>query len=170
MNLKKNLVLLGMMASGKSTIGALISKRLGLKFYDIDQIIEKEMDMSIADIFEKKSEFFFRSLEEKTILKILQNKNCIISLGGGAFLNEKVRKEIIMKHVSFWLNCSNKILLGRIRKNKKRPVANKLTDKELIEIINERRKNYMMANFKINCDKLSKTRIVENILKLNETV
>ena len=170
MNVKKNLVLLGMMASGKSTVGALLSKKLDLKFYDIDKMIEEEMRMTIAEIFDQKSEIFFRSLEEKIVLKILQNENSIVSLGGGAFFNEKIRKEIIMNHVSFWLNCSNKTLLNRIRKNKKRPLANKLTDNELIELINKRKKIYTKANFKINCDQLSKQQIVVNILKSYETI
>ena len=67
MESKKNLVLLGMMASGKSTIGNLVSKKLGLKFYDTDKIIEKEMNMTISQIFTAKSEIFFRSLEETFI-------------------------------------------------------------------------------------------------------
>ena len=170
MDSKKNLVLLGMMASGKSTIGALVSKKLGLKFYDIDKIIEKEMGMTIAEIFDNRSEIFFRSLEEKIVLKTLQNKNCLISLGGGAFFNEKIRKEIIMNHASFWLDCSNKTLLNRIRKNNKRPLANKLTNKELLELITKRKKNYIKANFKINCDKFSKMEIVKNISELYETI
>jgi len=170
MNSKKNLVLLGMMASGKSTIGALLSKKLGLKFFDIDKIIEKEMQMTIAQIFDKKSEVFFRNLEENTILKTLQNNNSIISLGGGAFFNDKVRKEVIMNHVSFWLDCSDKTLLKRIRNNTKRPIANKLTDKELIELIKKRKKIYVKAKFKINCDKLSKQQIVANIMKSYETI
>ena len=170
MDSKKNLVLLGMMASGKSTVGALVSKKLGLMFYDIDKMIEKEMHMSIAEIFDTKSEIFFRSLEEKIVLKTLKNQNSIISLGGGTFLNKKIRKEIIMNHVSFWLDCSNKTLLNRIRRNKKRPLANKLTNKKLIELIIKRKKNYAKANFKINCDKLSKQQVVESILKSYETI
>ena len=166
MNLKKNLVLLGMMASGKSTIGALLSNKLQLNFYDIDKMIEKKMHMTIAEIFNNKGEEKFRSLEEKTTLKTLQNKNCVVSLGGGAFFNEKVRKEIIMNHISIWLNCSSKTLLSRIRKNKKRPLANKLTNNGLIELIEKRKNIYTKANFKINCDKLSKQEIVESILKL----
>ena len=70
MDSKKNLVILGQMAVGKSTIGALIAKKLGLKFYDTDKIIENEVNMSVAEIFEKKSENFFRSLEQKLVLKI----------------------------------------------------------------------------------------------------
>ncbi len=170
MESKKNLVLLGMMASGKSTIGILVSKKLGIKFYDIDKIIEKETNMTISQIFLEKGEDFFRSLEEKTVFKILKNKRAVISLGGGAFSNEKLRKEVISNHISFWLDCSNKTLLNRIRKNKRRPIANKLTNKELIELIIKRKKNYIKANFRIDCDKLSKIQTVNNIAKLYETI
>ena len=69
MESKENIVFLGMMGSGKTSIGLLISKKLNLQFYDIDQIIEKELEMSISDIFEKKGEKFFRDIEEKTTLK-----------------------------------------------------------------------------------------------------
>ena len=170
MDSKKNLVLLGMMASGKSTIGALISKKLGIKFYDIDKIIEIEMNMTVYEIFTKKGESFFRSIEEKIVLRTLKNKNCIISLGGGAFSNEKIRKEIIANHISFWLDCNNKILLNRIRKNKRRPLANKLTNTELIQLIIKRKKNYKKANFKINCDKLNKYQIVDSIIRSYEKI
>ena len=168
MNSKKTLVLLGMMAS-KSTIGSLVSKKLGLMFFDIDKIIERELGMRITEVFEKKSEVFFRSLEEKIVIKTLQNKNSVISLGGGAFLNEKIKNEVISNHVSFWLDCSNKTLLKRIRKNKKRTIDNKFYNKKIKEIINKRKKIYSKKNFKINCDKLTKKQIVENILKLYET-
>ena len=170
MDSKKNLVLLGMMASGKSTIGVSLSKKLGFKFYDIDKIIEKEMQMTVADIFHQKSESFFRSLEEKTVLKVLQNKRSVISLGGGAFFNDKIRKEIIINHVSFWLNWSSKTLVNRIRKSAKRPIANKLTNKELINLIYKRKKIYTKARFKINCDKLSKQQILLNIQRAYETI
>ena len=73
MKLKKNLVLLGMMGSGKSTIGRLISKRLmDQKFIDIDDIIEEETNMKISEIFLKKGENFFRNLEEKITLKLIR--------------------------------------------------------------------------------------------------
>ena len=157
------------MAVGKSTIGALVAKKLGLKFYDTDKIIENEAKMSVAEIFEKRSENFFRSLEEKIILKNLQSDKSIISLGGGAFLNEKIRKEIIENHVSFWLDCNDKTLIRRIRNNKKRPIANKLNNQELIELIGKRRKIYKKAKFKIKCDKLTKIEVVNNILELYET-
>ena len=74
MESKENIVFLGMMGSGKSSIGLVVSKKLNLQFYDIDQIIEKDLGMSISEIFQKKGEKFFRDIEEKTTLKILKKK------------------------------------------------------------------------------------------------
>ena len=168
MKSKKNLVLVGMMGSGKSTIGSLISKKLNLKFIDIDNVLENEAKMKISEIFEKKGENFFRNLEEKITLKLLRSTNNIISLGGGSFINEKIRKEILVNNFSFWLNCDAKTLLKRIKKNKKRPVAFNLNDSEILELIEIRTKIYSKAQFKINCHKLKKTEIVEQILKIYE--
>ncbi len=168
MKSKKNLVLVGMMGSGKSTIGSLISKKLNLKFIDIDNVLENEAKMKISEIFEKKGENFFRNLEEKITLKLLRSTNNIISLGGGSFINEKIRKEILLNNFSFWLNCDAKTLLKRIKKNKKRPVAFNLNNNEILELIEKRRKIYSKAQFKINCHKLKKTEIVNKILKIYE--
>ena len=99
MNLKKNLVFLGMMGSGKSSIGHLVSKKLKLKFIDIDNLIEEEAGMKISDIFKKKGEEHFRNLEEKITLKNLTNIRNVISLGGGGFLNDKIRKEVFKNYL-----------------------------------------------------------------------
>ena len=168
MKSKKNLVLLGMMGSGKSTIGSLISKKLNLKFIDIDNVLENEAKMKISEIFEKKGENFFRNLEEKITIKLLNTSNNIISLGGGSFMNEKIRKEIITNHFSIWLNWDIPTLLNRIKKSKKRPIAFSLNDNELIELIAKRSKIYSKAKIKINCHKLTKTEIVKKILKIHE--
>ena len=95
MDLNKNIVLLGMMGSGKSTIGYLLSKNINLNFLDVDKFIEKETGLKIYDIFQKKGEDYFRNLEEKITLKFLKGKGKIISLGGGGFLNKNIRKEIL---------------------------------------------------------------------------
>jgi len=168
MKLKKNLVLLGMMGSGKSTLGSLISKKLNIKFIDIDNIIEKDTNMKIAEIFEKKGENFFRNLEEEITIKLLNTSNNIIALGGGGFINEKIRKEVITNHFSIWLNWDIPTLLNRIKKNRKRPIAFNLSNNELIELITKRSKIYSKAKFKINCHRLTKTEIIMKILKLYE--
>ena len=91
MKLNKNLILIGNMASGKSTIGQLLAKKLNLKFFDTDFIVEKKAKMKIFEIFEKKGESAFRDLEREITLNLLNKNNCIISLGGGAFINETIR-------------------------------------------------------------------------------
>ena len=172
MDLNKNIVLLGMMASGKSTIGYLLSKSIKLKFFDVDTIIEKKTGLKINNIFEIKGEVYFRNLEEKITLKLLKNKRNIISLGGGGFLNEKIRKEILKNHISFWLNWKNSTIvsriLNRIHRSKKRPIAFKLSENDLTKLINHRSKIYSEANFKINCENLTKNMIVSQIVDLYE--
>ena len=168
MESKENIVFLGMMGSGKTSIGLLISKKLNLKFYDIDQIIEKKLAMSISDIFEKKGEKFFRDFEEKTTLKILKKKRAVISLGGGAFINRKVREEILKNHFSFWLNWNSKTLIQRIQKNTKRPIALKSSFDELIDLIRKRSLVYSKSKYKINCEQLSKNEIVNKVTNIYE--
>jgi len=168
MDLNKNIVLLGMMGSGKSTIGYLLSKNINLNFLDVDKFIEKETDLKIYDIFQKKGEVYFRNLEEKTTLKLLKGKGKIISLGGGGFLNKNIRKEILKNHISFWLNWKNSTIINRILKSKKRPVAFNSSENNLKRLINERSNIYAEANFKINCETLTKKMIVKNILELYE--
>ena len=168
MDLNKNIVLLGMMGSGKSTIGYLLSKNINFNFLDIDKFIEKEMGLKIYDIFQKKGEIYFRNLEEKITLKFLKSKGKIISLGGGAFLNKNIRKEILKNHISFWLSWNNSTIIKRILKSKKRPIAFISSENNLKKLINERSNIYSEAKFKINCETLTKNMIVKNIIELYE--
>jgi shikimate kinase len=168
MNLNKNLVFLGMMGSGKSSIGNLVSKKLNLPFIDVDNLIVKNVGMSISEIFEKKGEDYFRNLEETITLKSLKKIKNVVSLGGGGFINTKIRKEILANHFSFWLNWDESTLIKRIKGSKKRPLAFRSTDKEIRAIIKDRSKIYTNAQFKINCNKLSKIEIVRKIIKIYE--
>ena len=169
MKSKENLVFLGMMGSGKSSIGSLIAKKLKLDFVDIDKEIENELGMSIRKIFETKGENYFRKFEEKVTLKKLKLNTTVISLGGGAFTNKDIRKEVIKNHLSFWLNWNYEILLNRIKNSKKRPIAFNATDNELIDLIKKRSNIYSKALYEIKCDNLSKNEITKNILKIYET-
>ena len=168
MNLNKNIVLLGMMGSGKSTIGFLLSKNINSSFFDVDKFIEKETNLKINDIFQKKGENYFRDIEEKINLKLLKNKGKVISLGGGGFLNKNIRKEILKNHISFWLNWKSSTLINRILKSKKRPIAFNSNENDLRKLIGERSNIYAEAKFKINCETLTKNMIVKNIIKLYE--
>ena len=167
--MKKNLVLIGMMGSGKTTIGKEISKKSSLKFKDTDLLIENHEKMKIRDIFEQKGEAFFRSIEEKVVLKTLKSSNQVIALGGGSFLNKKIRLDVFNNSISFWLNWKNEIILNRISNSKKRPKLDNLVKKDILKLINSRVKIYLKADFKINCDNLNKFQIVKKILKIYES-
>ena len=168
MNSNKNLVFLGMMGSGKSSIGNLVSIKLKLPFIDIDSLIVENAGMSISKIFEKKGEVYFINLEEKITLKTLKKIKNVISLGGGGFINTKIRKEILDNNFSFWLDWDESILVKRIKDSKKRPLVFRSTDQKIKTIIKDRSKIYTKAQFKINCNKLTKTEIVKKIVKIYE--
>ena len=169
MKSKENLVFLGMMGSGKSSIGSLVAKKLKLDFIDVDKEIENEFGASIRKIFETKGEDYFRKFEEKITLKKLKLNSVVISLGGGAFTNKSIRTAVLKNNLSFWLNWQNEILLDRIKNSKKRPLAFNATDNELIDLIKKRSNTYSQALYEIKCDKLSKKEIVKKILNIYET-
>ena len=169
MKSEKNIVFLGMMGSGKTSIGTLFSKKLNLDFFDIDNFIEKDQGMKISLIFKEKGEKFFRELEEKITLNILKKRGVVIALGGGAFLNSKIRKEILINHFSFWLNLDSQILIKRIISSKKRPIAFNSTKNELVKIIKKRANFYAKALYKVDCGNLTKIEIVNKIINIYES-
>ena len=164
MKSKENLVFLGMMGYGKSSIGSLVAKKLKVEFIDVDKEIEKELGISISKMFETKGEDYFRKYEEKITLRVLKTNSIVISLGGGAFVNKVIRKEILKNHISFWLNWNDEILLERIKNSKKRPLAFNSTENELIDLIKKRSNIYSKALYEIKCDKMSKSEIVKKVL------
>ena len=167
--MKKNLVLLGMMAVGKTTLGKIVAKKQELKFIDIDASIEKKNSMTIKEIFKKKGEKFFRMEEENEILKSLEKNNCVIALGGGAFMNKTVRENILKNAISIWLNVDIKTLYQRVKWNQKRPLLKEANNqKKITELYAERKNIYKLANHQIACDNLSKKNIAEKIIALYE--
>ena len=168
MESKGNIVFLGMMGSGKTTIGKLFSKKLNLNFFDTDEQIEKSTGMKISKIFEKKGEKYFRELEEKTTLNLLKKKGIALALGGGAFMNKSIRKEVLENHISFWLNLNDKIIIERIKDSVKRPMVINSTKEELLDLLKKRSNIYSKALYKIDCDNLTKSEIVNKIIKIYE--
>lgn len=167
--MKKNLVLLGMMAVGKSTLGKIVAKKQDLEFIDIDEIIENKYAMKIGEIFKKKGEKYFRKEEEKEVLKSLEKNSCIIALGGGAFMNKKIRSNVLQKSISIWLDVNLKTLNKRVKWTKKRPlIANGDINKKMKDLYNKRKNIYKLANHKIICDKLRKNEIAIKIIELYE--
>ena len=168
-NVRKNLVLLGMMGVGKTTLGKIVSKKTGLKFIDTDTNIEENCLMKISEIFKKKGEKFFRLEENKEVLKSLKKSNSVIALGGGAFMDKTIRDSILKNAVSIWLDADLKDLNKRIKWSNKRPLLNEENNQKKINKLYDERKNiYKLANHKINCDNQSKESIAKKIITFYE--
>ena len=166
--MKKNLVLTGMMGVGKSSIGKDLSHKLKMEFKDIDSIIEKKLSLSISEIFKKKGEKFFRDIEEKETINYLNKNKVVIALGGGAFLNEKIRDETSKKGISFWLDLDSKIIFQRIKVNMKRPLLDNRSEDEVKKLCESREKTYSLSDFRIDCNAKNRNQIIKEIVDIYE--
>src|ERR1700677_2952018 len=114
----RSIVLVGMMGVGKSSIGRRLGGRLGVPFVDADAEIEKAAGMSIADIFDRHGEAYFRSGEARVIARLLDGGPQVLATGGGAVMNADTRAAIKAKGVSIWLSAEFDLLMRRISKRK----------------------------------------------------
>ena len=167
--LRKNLTLTGMMGVGKSTIGKILAKKLNYKFIDVDKLIEDKEGSSINFIFENKSENYFRKIEKDITLAELKKYDSVISLGGGAFLNNSIRKSAKKLSISFWLDVPIDKLIKRLKNNNKRPLLlKKNTNEQVKKIYFDRKKIYNEADYRIKCNSLKSEEIANKILRLYE--
>ena len=145
--LSKSIVLIGLMGSGKSAIGKMLSERIGVPLSDTDKIIEKEVGRTIFEIFKEPGEKYFRQVEEKVVGRVLNETAHIISTGGGSILSSKTRNAIKSKSFSIWVQCNVNIISNRIHDQEKRPL---LKDKNIVDTLikknKERIKFYRQAD------------------------
>ena len=168
MKFKKNLVLLGMMGVGKTGIGKYVARRLKISFFNTDKLIEKKNEMKITEIFKTKGETYFRKEEEFITIKYLNKKRSVISLGGGGFINDNIRKKVLSECISVWLNVNLETIYMRLKNSKKRPLIYNNNKNNIGKIFMERKKIYSLADHEINCDNLNLNQISNKIIKLYE--
>ncbi len=120
--LHKTVVMVGMMGAGKTAVGRTLAARLGVPFRDSDQEIERAADRTIAEIFERDGEPFFRDKESQIIDRLLDGTPCILSTGGGAFMSAANRQMVSRKGVSVWLDAALDLLWSRVRHKDTRPL------------------------------------------------
>ncbi|MBT4203588.1 shikimate kinase [Hyphomicrobiales bacterium] len=158
-----NIILIGIMGVGKSTLGELIADSLNLQFYDTDEEIEKYEKKSISKIFEDNGEGYFRRIEQIVTLDLLQKERCVIAFGGGTFIDEKIRNMASKNSISVWLKEDINIILKRLSKNKKRPLIKNNPALVINKLINERYPIYNFADIKIDCNN-------ENLKKIQSII
>ncbi len=163
----KQIVLLGMMGTGKTTLGRKLAKILGINFYDIDLEIEGDIGHSISWIFENIGEKEFRKMEHQKIKELLQgNIPKVIALGGGAFLNEDSREIIKQNAVSVWLKASAETIFKRVSARRDRPLLETEDDKLALvkKIMKDREEIYAKADLITITDNTSQKKVLEKII------
>ncbi|MBR9863929.1 MAG: shikimate kinase [Rhodobacteraceae bacterium] len=121
-HLKKTVVLVGLMGAGKTAVGTLVAQKLGVPFLDSDHEIERAANMTVAEIFTRDGEAFFRAKESQVLERLLLGKPCILSTGGGAYLAEGNRALIAKHGVALWLRADLELLWSRVRHKSTRPL------------------------------------------------
>jgi shikimate kinase len=124
----RSIVLVGMMGAGKSSIGRRLAARLGLRFIDADQEIERAAGMSIPDIFAKHDEAYFRAGEARVIARLLDEGPQVLATGGGAVIDAQTRALIRTKSLSIWLKAELDVLLKRTKRRNDRPLVDHIKD------------------------------------------
>ncbi len=148
--LKRSVVLVGMMASGKTAVGKAIAGRLGVRFVDSDAAIEDAAQATIAEIFARDGEVFFRDREAEVIARLLSAEPMVMSTGGGAFMAQRNRVTIAERGVSLWLDVPLGVLWDRVRHKDTRPLL-KTADPQgtLASLYAERTPVYALADMRL---------------------
>ena len=162
--------IIGMMGAGKSKLGYIVSKNLNVNFYDIDDLIEKEFNSSIKELFKSHGEAFFRKIEEEKIEIVInnaisKNEKAIISIGGGAFDNKYSRELLLKSTKVIWLNVPTNILIKRIGDGFKRPMIKGNVEKSITEILRKRVKYYSLSHHQLNAYNLTQKQITQKMIQ-----
>ncbi|MFN3635996.1 MAG: shikimate kinase [Rhizobium rhizophilum] len=162
---KRNLVLVGLMGAGKSAIGRLVAQQLGLSFIDTDTEIERVSRMSISELFAAYGEEEFRALETRVIKRLLRTGPRVVSTGGGAFINEKTRKQIERGGLSVWLNADLDVLWERVNKRDHRPLLKTENPKQTLkDLMDKRYPVYGLADITVQSRDVRKEVIANEVL------
>ena len=161
--LYKNVILTGMMGSGKTSAGFELAKMLGCDFYDLDEIIEKKYG-KITEIFKNRGEEYFRSLETKELQSLSASSGFVLSTGGGAVLKDENLKILNALGRVFYLVASPLTIFNRIKKQSHRPLLNTENPKEAIEsILSSRLERYEKSGEKIITDNKNTKEVAQEI-------
>ena len=139
---KERICIIGMPGSGKSTIGKQLSEKLRYSFFDTDEEIEKQEKTKIKDIFSKRGEDYFRSIETTVFNKLINKNKIVISTGGGLVIKNLDKLKISF---NIYLYCSLDILTQRASRNNLRPLLNEDTSSQMKNLFNERKDIYNKA-------------------------
>lgn len=162
----KNIVLIGFMGTGKTTIGRLLASRLGCPFIDSDKKVEYENNMTIREIFERHGEGYFRQKEKDVIAKIARYNNVVIATGGGVVLSTENMRRLKKKGIIIALTASSNIILERTKRRTTRPLLleNPNQEQTVDKLLSERGELYQNADFHIDTSTNSPQHVITEIM------
>lgn len=162
---KRNLVFIGLMGAGKSAIGRLTAQALGIPFVDSDHEIERVSRMTISDLFAAYGEEEFRALEARVLKRLLRSGPRVVSTGGGAYINERSRRQIKKGGLTIWLNAELDVLWERVNKRDTRPLLKTENPKQTLEnLMRARYPIYAEADLVVVSRDVKKETMVEEVL------
>ncbi|EPE95679.1 shikimate kinase [Rhizobium grahamii] len=162
----RNLILVGLMGAGKSSVGRIVAHQLGIPFVDSDAEIEKVSRMSITELFAAYGEEEFRALETRVMKRLLKNGPRVVSTGGGAFINDRTRKHIKKGGISVWLKADLDVLWERVCKRDTRPLLKTENPKQTLEnLMNARYPIYELADLTVLSRDVRKELMAEEVLQ-----
>ncbi|MGM0365591.1 MAG: shikimate kinase [Actinomycetota bacterium] len=162
----QNISLIGFMASGKSTIGRLLAKELGMLFIDIDRVIELKEDLPVFRIFDRYGEDYFRNIESEVIAKLYVNQNCVFACGGGVVERGENIRLIKKNSLVIYLEVSPQNVIARTRDSIKRPLLNVSGREEVVRNLLKKREPVYRgaADIILDTDSLVPEQAVEKII------
>lgn len=168
MNSLQNLILIGFMGTGKSTVARQLSKQLNLPFFEMDEMIVQEQGMEISNIFKEKGENYFRDLETELLKNLLQKETGILSCGGGIILRDENIQAMKNHGTVILLTAKPETILKRVLHNQSRPVLNgKKNVNDITKLMKEREERYhIAADIIVSTDKKSLSQICEEIIAM----
>lgn len=162
---KRNLVFIGLMGAGKSAIGRLTAQALSIPFVDSDHEIERVSRMTISDLFARYGEDEFRALETRVLKRLLRTGPRVVSTGGGAYVNERSRRQIKRGGLTIWLNAELDVLWERVNKRDTRPLLKTENPKQTLEnLMRARYPIYAEADLTVLSRDVNKETMVEEVL------
>jgi shikimate kinase len=162
----KNIVLTGFMGTGKTTVGKKVATTLHFNFVDTDKLVEKMAGMSVAEIFEKYGEEYFRKLEKAAVVKVSRLKNHVIATGGGVVLNPSNIVQLRKNGVVIRLKARPEVILRNISKTKERPLlAVEDPEKRIRELLEEREPFYRFADYTIDVSDKTIEEVAEEVIR-----
>lgn len=164
-----NIILIGFMGTGKTTVGRLLTEKLGWTFVDTDQLIIEKTGMEIAHIFAEKGERWFRDQETEVVKQVLEGSKQVVSTGGGSVLRKQNRETMINNGMVVALKADAQTIIARVSMNDERPLLQGDHKQKVLELLEQRKAAYDFAHYQLDTAALGPHKLCEEIVRLWKT-